>query len=280
MSKLKKAMEKAKAARESDSDPVFIQKTAESTPGPRPRATGVKTDTDQLLVSYSQTRVRPIDRKILKNNRIISLFYDSAVTDQLKIIRTQVLDRLSAIGGNSLLVTSAHPGEGKTFMSINLGVSIAQELDRTVLVVDTDLRHPWKRHQTFDRDFFGLDLDKGMSDYLMGQAEIQDLLLNPGIEKLTILPGGRPVENSSELLGAPRMKALVRELKDRYAQDRIIIFDSASLLTCADALVFSDPIDGVLLVVEAEKTSPSDLKRVMELLKERTVVGTVLNKTK
>jgi non-specific protein-tyrosine kinase len=105
-------------------------------------------------------------------------------------------------------------------------------------------------------------------------------LLNPGIEKLTILPGGKSLPNSAELLGSARMESLVFEMKNRYRDDRIIVFDSSSLLLSSDPLVFSRFVDGILLVVEAEKTSPNDLKRVMELLKDDVIIGTVMNKVK
>ena len=95
----------------------------------------------------------------------------------------------------------------------------------------------------------------------MGQAEIQDLLINPGIDKLTILPAGKPMANSAEHLGSPRMENLVKEMRERYCDDRIVIFDSPALLTSADPMVFARGVDGVLLVVEAEKTTRVDLKR-------------------
>ena len=119
------------------------------------------------------------------------------MTDQLKILRTHILERLKEIGGNSLLVTSANPGEGKTFTSINLGISIAQELSRTVLLVDSDLRPPSEQHRDFSADILGVHVGQGLSDYLLRQAEIPDLLFNPGIEKLTILPGGKSLPNIS-----------------------------------------------------------------------------------
>jgi non-specific protein-tyrosine kinase len=217
---------------------------------------------------------------MLKNNKIFSLFEENPVTDQIKALRAQVLQRLEESGGNSLLVTSANSGEGKTFTAINLGVSIAQELDRTVLLVDADLRNPVFKHYDFASDFFGVEVGKGLADYLTDSIEIPDLLLNPGIKKLTILPGGRILPSSAELLGSARMKALVTELKNRYREDRVIIFDSPALLVCTDPLVLSNYVEGILLVVEEERTTDKDIKRVTELLKDKPVLGTVLNKSK
>ena len=211
---------------------------------------------------------------------MISLFHEDKMTDQLKILRTQILSKLEEIGKNSLLVTSANPGEGKTFTSINLAISIAQELSRTVLLVDADLRPPTDEHHNLSSDFLGVNVGQGLSDYLLRQAEIQDLMFNPGIDKLTILSAGKPLPNSAEHLGSSRMEALAEELKNRYSGDRIVIVDSPSLLTCSDSMVLSRYVAGILLVVEAEKTSKDDLKRAMELLKDKPVLGTLLNKAK
>jgi non-specific protein-tyrosine kinase len=185
------------------------------------------------------------------------------------------------VGGNSVLITSANPYEGKTFTAINLGVSIAQQLDRTVLLVDADLRkHANKHHKDFAIDFFGTDMNEGLSNYLLGQAEIPDLLVNPGIDRLVLLPAGRALPNSAELLGSPRMVRLVNDIKSRYSDDRVIIFDSSSLLTSADPLVLSRYVDGVLLVVENEKTTAEQLKKSTELLMDKPVFGTIMNKSR
>ena len=172
------------------------------------------------------------------------------------------------------------PYEGKTFTAINLGVSIAQELDRTVLLVDCDLKNHSKPHKSFGEDFFGTQMEEGLSNYLLDQGELQDLLMNPGIERLVLLPAGRPLPNSSEMLGSPRMEMLVNDIKCRYPEDRVVIFDSSSLLTSVDPLVLTRYVDGILLIVEEEKTTTDDLKKVTELLKDKPIIGTVMNKTR
>jgi non-specific protein-tyrosine kinase len=212
-------------------------------------------------------------------NRVFSKYRDDGITDHFNLLRLQILQKLEEIGGNSLLITSANPGEGKTFTAINLGICLAQELNRTVLLVDADLRNPTSRHYDFANDFFTIKTDQGLADYLLGQAEITRILLNPGIDKLTILPAGRPLPNSAELLGSLRMATLVDEMKKRYPGDRIIIFDTPSLL-CADPVVLSRYVDAVLLVVEQEKTTARDFQRATELLKNSKILGTVLNKSK
>lgn len=278
MSKLKKALEKAKEERQDDVS--SLDSTAESA-FQEDAVSGLQAQHgDEVRVTYTKTRVINIDHQVLKQNKVISLFHEEKMTDQLKILRTQLLDRLEQIGGNSLLVTSANPGEGKTFTAVNLAISIAQELNRTVLLVDADLRPHTTHHKDFARDFLGAKVSQGLADCLLGREELPELLFNPGIGKLTILPSGRPLKNSAELLGSSRMEAMASEIKARYSGDRIIIFDSPSILTCSDPMVLSRYAVGILLVVEAEKTSADDLKRAMELLKDRPVLGTLLNKAR
>lgn len=108
-------------------------------------------------------------------------------------------------------------------------------------------------------------------------VSLPNLLVNPGIEKLVILPGGKGVPNSTEMLGSPKMANLVKEMKERY-KDRYIIFDSSPLLNSPDPLVFSSHVDGILLVVEAGKTTTDQIKEATNLLKGKNILGTILNK--
>jgi protein-tyrosine kinase len=279
MSKLKKALEKAKETRESDYQTSLNDKPTYK-PNREMSFGNTKECRPELSINYSTTKVKKIDDRVLQKGKVISLFHDFEKVDKIKTLRTQILNQLEQIEGNSLLITSANPYEGKTFTAINLGVSIAQELDRTVLLVDCDLKNHHKSHKDFGKDFFGTRMEEGLSNYLLDQAELQDLFMNPGIERLVLLPAGRPLPNSAEMLSSPRMEMLVNEIKCRYPADRIVIFDSSSLLTSADPLVLTRYVDGILLVVEEEKTTTGDLKKAMELLKDKPVIGTVLNKTK
>jgi non-specific protein-tyrosine kinase len=278
MSKLKKALQKAKEVRGIDSENLYREtiKAQKVTP---PTGKAARECRPELEICYSDTKVKKIDERLLKKGKVISLFHEIDKIDEIKTLRTQVMNHLNALGGNSILITSSNPYEGKTFTAINLGVSIAQELDRSVLLVDADLRKHQKYHKDFAVDFFGTDMNKGLSNYLLGQAELPDLLLNPGIERLVLLPGGRPLPNSAELFGSPRMVMLVNDIKSRYS-DRIIIIDSSSMLNCADPLVLSRYVDGILFVVEYEKTTTAQLGKAMELLKDKPLLGTVVNKSK
>lgn len=280
MSKVKKALERAKKHRMESGDPNLKQAGLKKDKQITQEASVEKAKNDEINVSYTKTKILDINPNKLKENKVFSHIKEHSMTDQINILRTQILNKLDEINGNTLMVTSAHPGEGKTFTSINLGVSIAQEFSRTVLLVDCDLRQPDVGHFDFASDFFGVKIKQGLSDYLLGQLELEDVLLNPGIGRLTILPAGKSLLNSAELLSSPRMKTLVEEMKTRYGKNRIIIFDSPSILNISDPLAFSRFVDGILLVVEANKSSKEDILRVMNLLNDRTIIGTVFNKVK
>jgi Mrp family chromosome partitioning ATPase len=114
-------------------------------------------------------------------------------------------------------------------------------------------------------------------DYLLDGTPVEDLLVHPGIGRFLLLPAGRGVLGSSELLTSPRMLALVKELKQRY-QSRIVLFDLPPLLDAADALAFSPYTDAILLVIEAGRTQAEQIERALQLLKGTPIIGTVLNK--
>ena len=229
-------------------------------------------------VNYSRTKIQANDPNILKNNKVLSIFEDMETSNQFKILRTQLLRKLKEIEGNSILITSANPCEGKTFTSINLGASIAKEFDKTVLIIDADIRRPLKNHTDFSTEFFSLNVEKGLADYLMGEADIEDILINPGIDKLTLIPGGVPVDNSPELLNSAKMEEMVIEIKNRYPEDRLVIIDGPAILPFPDAMILSRYVDGVLVVVESEGTSTEQVKKVMKHLQEVNILGVVLNK--
>jgi capsular exopolysaccharide synthesis family protein len=223
-------------------------------------------------IEHSQTQSVSLDEAVMRTNRIVSGLEPGPFTESYKRLRTQVLQRFKENDWNVLGVTSPGDGEGKTLTAINLAISIAHEVNYTVLLVDANLRHP----QLLER--FGLPARKGLSDYLTGDTPIPELLLQPEpIEHLVIFPGGTPLANSAEMLNSPRMADLVQGMKSRY-HGRIIIFDLPPVLTTADALAFSPYIDAALLVVEEGSTRKEDVERAVELLSTTNIVGTVLNK--
>lgn len=260
MEKIKQALDKARA-RQGETDPGSDTKTL---PGG-----GVHGHAPQI--SYSSTRVVPIDPAVLRRNRILNGTGEDTATTAFKILRTQVEQRLASQNWNAIAVTSARPNEGKTLTAINLSMALAREMHRTVLLVDLDLRNP-SVHARFEQE-----VSVGLVDYLLDDVPVSEILLNPGIERLVLLPAGRRVPNSSELIASPKMVQLVDELKSRY-ESRIIVFDLPPLLSADDTLAFSPYVDTTLLVVEDGATTKDDLTRAVEILGNVHLLGTVLNK--
>jgi protein-tyrosine kinase len=168
------------------------------------------------------------------------------------------------------MVTSSDVGEGKSIVSINLAVALANEIDYTVLLVDTDLRKP-SIHK-----YFGLNPEYGLSDYLTDKVTLNDVLIKTGIGKLVLLPAGTIPDNSAELLSSEKMKMLMHELKHRY-KDRYIIFDSTPLLVTADPLLLGIHMDGIVFVIQEGRTSQQAAMQSISLMKGWNILGVVFN---
>jgi len=167
-------------------------------------------------------------------------------------------------------VTSPRGGEGATTTAANLAISIALDVNQTVLLVDLNLRDPSIQRK------FGLEPAAGIDDYLRGACGLKDCLFNPGMSRLVVLPARVPKGADPELIVSPRMVALAKELRTRYA-DRIIIFDTPPLLDSGETLGFLPNVEGVLFVARSGHTTKTELDRAADLLRNYQVIGTLLN---
>ena len=262
MEKIKQALDKARQERQQASAQPVPKETMKPA-----------VNRDVSTITYTQTQTVESSHEKMRESRLVSSMEHGEYTDAMKILSTQVLQRMKENHWGSIAVTSPRKAEGKSTIAINLGISIAREVEYTVLVVDANLRHP-NIH-----DFFGISPEHGLSDYLTDDMELSDLLINPkGIDHFVLLPAGKPLLSSSELLSSPKMCSLVEELTSRYPK-RIIIFDLPPVLDTADALAFVPCIDTALLVVEDDVTKEHDLKSAIDMLAVTDVIGTVLNKS-
>lgn len=257
MERIKQALDRSRAERE--------QHVAGA-----PRTAAATAPVDEEHIQYSQTRVQKIDPATLRNNCVIFDDTNGAGLTAYKMLRTQVLQRMTAHGWNALAITSPLPGDGKTLTAVNLAISLARELHHTVLLVDMDLRNP-SVHR-----YLGLETKVGIDDCLLHGMPLNEALINPGIERLVLLPGGKPVANSSEILASPAVGKLVQELKHRYPS-RMVIFDLPPVLSADDALSFAPHVDAFLLVLRDGKTTRAEVEHTMEVLRSTKILGTVLN---
>ncbi|MGW8310071.1 MAG: CpsD/CapB family tyrosine-protein kinase [Thiogranum sp.] len=268
MERIKQALERARAERQGQTAATTVQVCTVMPPQPVSGAPDVAQDE----VVYSQTRHIELSPADLRMKRVVSGFDSGAFVDAYKILRTQVLQRLNENGWNVLAVTSPGTGEGKSLTALNLSISIAMEMGHTVLLVDANLRHPTLH------EHLGLPGGRGLSDYLLDDVPLNELFVHPkGLNRLTLLPGGRALQNSAEMLNSPKMSRLVSELKSRYT-GRIVVFDLPPVLSAADAMAFAPYVDASLLVVEEGATKRKDIQHALDLLSGTNVLGTVLNK--
>ena len=173
MEKIQKALERARQQRLS---------ALETKVGGKGQPPTSRSKRSGLPVVYQQTRVVAPPKEIFLDGRIVAGLSQHELADTFRILRAQVLQRLTLGGYSTLAITSANRGDGKSLTSANLAISLAMHVDRTVLLVDLDLRRP-SLHK-----YFGVEPEAGLTDYLLNDAPLKSCLINPGIERLVLLP--------------------------------------------------------------------------------------------
>lgn len=201
----------------------------------------------------------------------------AAIADQYRVIKRPLIANATGKGasvvahGNRIMVTSAMPGEGKSFTAINLAMSIAMELDYTVLLVDADVSRPSIMKT------LGLPPGPGLLDLLTNdKIEMSDTLLRTNVDKLSLLPSGTPHPRATELLASDAMTDLIEEMGYRYP-DRIIIFDSPPLLLTTESRVLATHMGQIVVVVQAEKTLQSQVRHALTTIESCPIKLMVLN---
>lgn len=229
----------------------------------------VEADTGTEILPLKQAA---LDADAMERHRVLLQVTDQAAQRAYKILRTRMLQRLQVNRWHSLAVTGIEAAEGKTLTAVNLAIALAQDPHTSVVLVDLDLMRPDVATR------FGMSFDAGLGDYLMNEAEIEDILYSPGVDRLTIIPNRRPLANSSELLASTRMVELLRYLENEGSQ-RILIFDMPPLLMADDVLTFAPFVDGLLLVVSEGHTRRGAIDKAHDVLSEMNIIGVVLNKS-
>ena len=205
---------------------------------------------------------------------------DSAIAEEFRHIKRPLLDNafgrnaMLVDNGNVIMVTSALPEEGKTFVTMNLAVSFAMELDKTVLLVDADFM---KESAT---RLFHAEKDVGLLNAIVDSGvRLEDVIQRTDVPKLSFLPAGRFRGKATELFASGKMRQITQELATRY-EDRIILLDSPPLLATTEAVVLAGLMGQVVMVVEAGKTKQARVKEAIERIHPDKPVGMVLNKSR
>ena len=218
--------------------------------------------------------------RLAAKNMITSDGGRNPVAEEFRVIKRPLIENAFSTDGrpvnrnNLIMVTSALPGEGKTFTAINLAISIAMELDHTVLLVDADVARPSVLRT------LGLKSEAGLMDVLLDpKLDVADVLLKTNIDTLSILPAGKSHRHATELLASQTMSSLLDEIASRYP-DRIVIFDSPPLLLTSEARVLASQMGQIVVVVEAETTTMHAVKSALSQIETCANVNLVYNKAR
>jgi receptor protein-tyrosine kinase len=229
-----------------------------------------------------RSRQVTIDRASLARNGImISSALRSRSSEEFRIIKRHVLAKYAAEAdaglahrSRAIMVTSARPGEGKSFTAINLALSIASEQDLKVLLIDSDTR----RHSV--QKMMGIAADIGLIDLLSDPAiDFADVVVRTNMPNLSIMPAGNPDIHIPELLSSRRTRSLFDEMTRRYA-DRFIIFDAAPCLASSDPTVLAELVGQIVFVVEADRTQTEEIDAAINLISACPNIGLLLNKVR
>ena len=202
------------------------------------------------------------------------------LVEDFRIIKRPLIKRAFAepvegeMPGNLIMITSSLPGEGKTYCAINLAMSIAMELDHTVLLIDADVARPSVLRT------LGLPAQPGLMDILLDdKLDLADVMLRTNVDTLSILSAGTSSPRATELLASQSMSTFLHEIAHRYP-DRIVIFDSPPLLLTSEAHVLATNMGQIVLVVESETTTQHAVKESLRQLEGCSNVNLIYNKTR
>ncbi|NQY48062.1 MAG: tyrosine-protein kinase family protein [Colwellia sp.] len=281
MSTIEKALAKQKLAQQEKVTNITEHEVVNEALVPKTTSTSVPVTSETVNSKENCNK----DKIILNGDRLNERGFiyspDSAhhIQEEFRHIKRKLLNNAFGLASktlhnsNLIMVTSSHPNEGKTYIAINLALSIALEQDKTVLLIDADVLRP-SLHRELE-----FDSKKGLLEYLLAEVtSLSDIIYSTNIENLKLIPAGKPHHLTNELLASERMESLAKELAERYP-DRIVIFDCPPILGVTETPVLSDLVGQALIVVEESKTKTDDVKTAVSQLNNDIAIGLVMNKT-
>lgn len=263
MEKIKDALDKAKVKQNGNARQATVVRKKFSNLS--------KTDNELESIVYNSNNVVQLDSAHLENYRIIAQNKLDPTSWAFDSLRTQVLQKMEENDWRTVAIISPTPGAGKSVVAINLAISIAQQSQKTAMLVDFDLRKPRVA------EYLGIKHDKSLNDFIVGKAELSEIIVNPGIPRLTVIPTNNPVSKSSETLSSTGFHKLIIELKERY-DSRVVIFDLPPILNADDAMVLLPQVDCVLLVLGNGLHTEPEITETMRLLAKSNILGVVVNR--
>ncbi|HXE26908.1 MAG TPA: AAA family ATPase [Stellaceae bacterium] len=254
---------------------------AQSEPAPQPQQRRRRAAPQPESTAHS--RQVSIDRGALRQHGIaLPSAGRSRIAEEFRIVKRQIVAKfLDEVDGDPeaarnrvIMVTSAKPGEGKTFAAINLALSIASEQDLKVLLIDLDTRH----HAM--QDMMGIPAGRGLTDLLSNpDVDFADVVLRTNMPNLAVMPAGHPDNRGPELLSSKRTREMFEEMTQRYS-DRFIIFDAPSCLASSDPATLASIVGQVVFIVEADQTQQEEVEAGVALVRACPNISLLLNKVR
>jgi capsular exopolysaccharide synthesis family protein len=194
---------------------------------------------------------------------------ETFAAEEFRKLKTQIFHRLSN-PPHFILVASTAPQEGKTMVAVNLALTISQEIHKKAILIDGDLRKPSIHLEKYPNP-------KGLSDYLLNQTPLSEILLNPEAKNLQIIPAGSSTRKSAELIGSRKMSELFRSLRE-LRDDTYVIIDSSPIIATSEATLLSKLVDGIILVVMGGRAPRESVRRAVKSIDRQKIIGIVFNK--
>ncbi len=231
-------------------------------------------DEREIKATMLQSEAHPGGESIIQENvspkLIVTTAPGSVEAEKFKVLKGQILFAKRETKPRTIMVTSAIPNEGKTFVATNLAVSLSQGINEHALLIDCDFHRPGLHK------ILGYSDREGLQDYLTGNKELADLLIKTHIDKFSLLTAGTPAPNPSELLSSTMMKDFFDEVKSRY-HDRYIIVDCAPSHIMSEVSILANYVDCVIFVVRAQRAPREVINQCIERLGKNNILGIVFN---
>lgn len=223
---------------------------------------------EKPVVKIHEGKSKSLDLLPKEEVPVLMVPSQSFAEEEFKKLKTRIFLRLST-PPHSILVTSALPREGKTTVAVNLAMAISKEIHKKAILIDGDLRKP------------GIHLDKsrsskGLSDYLSDGTPLSEILTNSGVENLQVITSGTQTSKSTELIGSKRMVEFLKAV-DEYDKSAYLVIDSPPIISTTEPTLLSNLVDGVVLVIMADRTPKEYVQRALKSIDRHKIIGIVLN---
>ena len=224
---------------------------------------------EEPILGFPEERIKELGLPSKEEPPVLIAQSHFFIGEEFRKLKTRIFLRLPN-PPHSILITSATPQEGKTMVAVNLAMAISQEINKRAILIDGDLRKPsislGKRHNS-----------KGLSNYLSDGTPLSEILINPEIENLQIIMAGPPSQKSSELIGSKKMEELLRSLSE-FGDNTYTVIDSSPIISTTEPTLLSEYVDGIILVIKANRTPREVIQRSVKSLSRKKIIGVVFNR--